>query len=282
MSKIFTELSIVLVSFRSRKKIKQIISKIDKKFKIFVVENSYDKDLENKINKRKNIFFLYPNYNKGFGAGLNYGINKVKTRYVLYLDIDTKINTGQIYKLYNKTIRTKNFGAITAKLKGQNYEDLILGTDKIYKMKYVKFNTGCVMMFEKKTFNKMGKFDEDFFLYFEESDYYKRCIDNNKKIYLFEKILISHEGRGSIDKEFKKKYDILRNWHYCWSKFNYYFKHHGYFVAFSKTFPNLVKSLKGMILTVLFLNFYEFQKHLAEFKGILSAYLRLGSYYRIN
>ena len=57
MSKIFTELSIVLVSFRSRKKIKQIISKIDKKFKIFVVENSNDKDLENKINKRKNIFF---------------------------------------------------------------------------------------------------------------------------------------------------------------------------------------------------------------------------------
>ena len=106
--------------------------------------------------------------------------------------------------------------------------------------------------------------------------------ENNKKIFLFEKILVSHEGSGSIDIKYKQKYDILRNWHYCWSKFNYYCKHDGYVVAFSKTFPNLIKSLKGMIISIIKFNYQNFDKHLAEFKGILSAYFRLSSYYRIN
>ena len=282
MNKIFSQLSIVIVSFKSSEKLIKLISNLDKKFKIIIVENSQDKKLKKKLPNRKNLFFYYPSTNKGFGAGLNYGIKRTTTKYVLYLDIDTKINSNQILELFNKTKKTKNFGAITAKIKGQNYKDLILGNDKINKMKYVKFNTGCVMMFEKKTFNRIGGFDEKFFLYFEESDYYIRCINNNKKIFLFEKILVSHEGSGSIDKKFKQQYDILRNWHYCWSKFNYYCKHDGYVVAFSKTFPNLIKSLKGMIISIIKFNYQNFDKHLAEFKGILSAYFRLSSYYRIN
>ena len=84
------------------------------------------------------------------------------------------------------------------------------------------------------------------------------------------------DGVGEIN------HDILRNWHYCWSKFNYYCKHDGYVFAFRKTFPNLIRSLKGMIISIIKFNYQNFDKHLAEFKGILSAYFRLSSYYRIN
>ena len=282
MNKIFSQLSIVIVSFKSSVKLIKLISNLDKKFKIIIVENSQDKKLKKKLSNRKNLFYYYPSTNKGFGAGLNYGIKRTTTKYVLYLDIDTKINSNQILELFNKTKKTKNFGAITAKIRGQNYKDLILGNDKINKMKYVKFNTGCVMMFEKKAFNRIGGFDENFFLYFEEFDYYTRCINNNKKIFLFEKILVSHEGSGSIDKKFKQQYDILRNWHYCWSKFYLYHKHHNYFIAFRKTLPNLIRSIKLCIYYKFKKDDYNFQLHKSELSGLINAYLLKSSFYRPN
>ena len=283
MSKFFSQLTLVIVSYNSSQKVIRLISKLNKKFKIIIVENSNDKKLEKKIlKKNKNIKFFFPHKNNGFGAGLNYGIKKCKSKYVLYLDIDTKISTTQILKLYRKTILTKNFGVITAKIKGQNYKDLIIGKDKKNKMSIVIFNTGCVMMFNKRTFKQLGGFDENFFLYFEETDYYERCMKKNKKIFLYDKITVEHEGRGSINKNLKQKYNILRNWHYCWSKFNYYVKHKGYLTAFSKTFPNLKKSIIGIFVNLLNFNKNKLDLHLAEFKGLLCAYLGIRSYYRIN
>jgi len=276
------DLTVVFVSFKSRDKIIKLINKIKKNLKIIIVENSKDQLIKKKFSKNKNINIYFPNQNKGFGAGLNYAIKKAKTKYVLYLDIDTKISNSQIKKIYFKSLKTKNFGVITAKIKDQNYKDLILGTDKLAKMNYVKFNTGCVMMFEKSFFLKNGGFDENYFLYFEEADFYQRCININKKIYLFEKILVEHEGQGSIDDNFKNRYSILRNWHYCWSKFYYYNKHHGYLVALSKTFPNLIKSMKGMFLSLIQSNDLNFKTHRAEFFGVLAAYFRFKSFYRID
>ncbi len=276
------ELSIILVSYKSKDKTIKLINRLGENYKIIVVENSKDKLIEKKLAKYKNISFYYPSKNKGFAAGLNYGVSKAKTKFILYLDIDIKISTHQIKKIYSKAKKINNFGVVTAKIKNQKYNDLILGNDEVTKMKYVKFNTGCVMYFNKKTFLNIGGFDESFFLYFEESDFYKRCRNKNMKIYLYEDILVEHEGRGSIDSIYKQKYEVLRSWHYCWSKFNYYYKHYNYFIAFSKTFPNLIKSIKGIFIGVISLNNKKLILHLAEISGLISAYIRLNSFYRIK
>ena len=139
MKKLNSDFTIILVSFKSKEKVFKLVSKLKKNIKIIIIENSNDKSLEKKLNKLKNISFYYPNCNKGFAAGLNYGVKKAKTKYILYLDIDTKINSSQIKKLFKKIKNTDNFGVVTAKVKGQNYKDLILGKDKKTKMKYVKF-----------------------------------------------------------------------------------------------------------------------------------------------
>ena len=105
MNKIFSQLSIVTVSFKSSERLIKLISNLDKKFKIIIVENSQDKKLKKKLSNRKNLFYYYPSTNKGFGAGLNYGIKRTTTKYVLYLDIDTKINSNQILKLFMKQMK---------------------------------------------------------------------------------------------------------------------------------------------------------------------------------
>ena len=51
MNKIFSQLSIVTVSFKSSKRLIKLISNLDKKFKIIIVENSQDKKLKKKTTK---------------------------------------------------------------------------------------------------------------------------------------------------------------------------------------------------------------------------------------
>ncbi len=279
MNKNFT---IICVSYRSNEKVKKLIQNLGGKFNIVIVENSNNRHLAKKFEKNRNIKFLFPKNNNGFGAGLNFGLKKIKTKYILYLDLDTKISPSQIFRIYKKSIKISNFGVITTYIQGQDYKKLILGTDKSNNMKYVSFNTGCVMMFEKKIFNLVGYFDERFFLYFEETDFYERCKKINKKIYLLDKIKVIHHGSGSIDKTFNENYKRLRNWHYCWSKYNFYLKHKGIFVALSKTFPNLRKSILGMIINFIFYNDKKMSLSYAEFSGLINAYFGLDSNFRIH
>ena len=93
------------------------------------------------------------------------------------------------------------------------------------------------MLMKKDVLKKMKYFDNHFFLYFEESDYYKRCIKKGFPIYMYDKVKIIHEGSSSIDEESKFEYKKIRNWHYCWSKFYYFKKHYGYLFGLSKTIP---------------------------------------------
>ena len=276
-------LTIICVSYNSNERLEKLITNLNKNFKIVIVENSNNKKLKQKLIKyNKNIKFYFPKKNNGFGAGLNYGLKKIKTKYTLYLDLDTKITSRQVKQIYNRAKLTNNFGVITVKIKGQNYKNLILGNDLENRMKFLNFNTGCVMMFENKNFDKIGYFDERFFLYFEESDFYERCKKLNKKIYLYEKVTIEHLGGSSIDARLIEKYKQLRNWHYCWSKYNFYLKHKGILIAISKTFPNLKNSIKGILYNILFFNKRNLNLSLSELSGLMSGYLNLKSYFRIH
>ena len=52
--KIFNELEILTITFKSNKIIEKCLSKIDKKYKITIVENSADKLFKKKIENYKN------------------------------------------------------------------------------------------------------------------------------------------------------------------------------------------------------------------------------------
>ena len=85
----------------------------------------------------------------------------------------------------NSSRPIKFFGVITVKINGQNYKNLIIDHDNKTNMPVLSFNTGVVQIFKRNTFLKIGKYDEKIFLYFEETDLYKRLMNNKKKIYIF-------------------------------------------------------------------------------------------------
>ena len=50
----------------------------------------------------------------------------------------------------------------------------------------MKFITGCALLFNMKSLNQIGYFDENIFLYYEEHDLYYRCIKSGFDIYLID------------------------------------------------------------------------------------------------
>ena len=87
------------------------------------------------------------------------------------------------------------------------------------------------MFINKKCYEKIGGFDNNIFLYFEETDYCKRGIKNRYYSYQHKNIKVESLGRSvSLDnKKFVEKLDILTTWHFIWSKFYFYKKHYGSF-----------------------------------------------------
>ena len=107
-------------------------------------------------------------------------------------------------------------------------------------------------------------------------------MDANLPIFMYDKVTIKHEGSSSIEKNLMHEFKKIRNWHFCWSKFYYFKKHHGYLKGLSKTFPNLRRSIKNIIYCFLTLDFKYIAYHYVELEGLLCSYLNLKPFYRIS
>ena len=67
---------------------------------------------------------------------------------------------------------------------------------------------------------------------------------------------------------------------YCWAKFYYFKKYSNYLVAFKKTFSILIKSLIKSVKFRLLNDKKQYQIHMAEVNGLISAYFLRKSSYR--
>ena len=98
MKSIFNEITIVLISYRSKKKIVRFIKKLDKKFKILIIENSEDRNLHIFL-KRKNIKIIYKN-NIGYASSINTARKHIDTKYFFIFNPD-------VYGITNNIIDSK-------------------------------------------------------------------------------------------------------------------------------------------------------------------------------
>ena len=282
-NKLFKDLCVIVVSFKSQTKILKLIKNLNKSIAVTIIENSKDINLKLAIEKKyKNVKVIIPKYNRGIAYSINLATKKTKKKYIMYLASDINVKNNQIIKLLKKANDIKIFGAITAKIHDQNYTDLIINPEKTNGLTEVSFNTGCIMLMKKDLMKKINYFDDRFFLYFEEYDFYTRCIDNNLPVFMYDKVSIKHEGGAAIEKNFRNEYKKVRNWHYCWSKFYYYKKHYGYLKGLSKTLPNLLRSTRNIIHGILTFNFEKVSIHYVEIEGLIFSYLNLRSSYRIK
>ena len=181
MNKIYQEIEILTITYKSDHIIEKCLSNIDQNFKITVVENSNNKEFQRKIEKRKNTKCILTNSNLGFGSAFNIGAKQINSKYIFHLNPDVSINSDVIFKMYGIANNINDLGILSCK-----------ETDKItgffdqneYNFEEVDHVKGFVMLVNNFNCKVSEYFDENFFLYLEEIDLCKRLKKLKKKFVL--------------------------------------------------------------------------------------------------
>lgn len=278
----FNQISIVLITYKSEKKINKFIKKIPKKIKTIIVENSNNYKLKKNIEKKYKNIKVYIKKNEGVSASLNFATKKIKTKYFLQISPDIIFNYNDIDKFINVAKELNNkFSAIGPRFLNVN--------NKSHKQIKPNLNIGSInsihgscMFINKKNYNKIGGFDENFFLYFEETDYCKRGKNKNLKSYQINTIKVRQEGR-TIDihgKNEKQKISNLLSWHFIWSEFYFHKKYKGYLISLLFFLPLLVRTLIKCCINNLLNDEKKLKKYTYRLKGLLSSIKGERSYLR--
>ena len=278
------EVTVVVISYRSKKKVLNLIKKISNNFKIIIVENSYDKSIKNELSKvHKNIEIIFSE-NNGYGSAINLARTHVFTKYFFVLNPDIqKIDDNLINVFYESAKELNNsFGAL-----GPRFENV---SEKSHKQSNIneKFGqiesiSGSAMFFCTEVFDKNAGFDENFFLYFEETDYCYRSNKNNFKIYQVNSQKVYHEIGTSVETTNNEDVNKLKNlyaWHFIWSKFYFVKKNKGYFFTLLIFVPTFIRTVIKLFYYKILKNIPREEHYKVRLDGLLSAIKGLKSFKR--
>lgn len=196
-------------------------------YKIIVIDNnSSEKDVVNLFeNSKEEIQLIINKENLGFSGGNNIGIKlsiEEGADFILLLNNDTIVNTNFLDLLVEKFEHNNQIGIVApqinfydnpkkiwsgggkiSKIRGSGF--IYSNSDQIKNSKEIDFVSGCCMLIKKDVFQKIGLFDENYFLYIEDTDFCYRVIKNGYKICFTPESQIYHKVFGST----KKSYSAL-------------------------------------------------------------------------
>ena len=188
-------------------------------FKVTVIDNGSDYFEPRELNPKVNIVKLDKNY--GFAKGYNLGIRNAdieNDEYLILLNNDTIVDKNFFLNL-SESIRSKKTESIYGpKIIFNDAKDLIwFGGGKMDLAKGIiehvgirnsssDFNiesntdyiTGCCMILKKSLYDKLGGFDESFFMYNEDVDFCLRAKLNKIKCIYLPSVIISHKVSASL------------------------------------------------------------------------------------
>jgi GT2 family glycosyltransferase len=262
--------TIAIITFQSKNIINNCISSIPKNYKVLIIENSNSKILKKKLEDKFNNVYCYLNKNNGFGQAANIAIKKIKTKYIFFINPDVTLKKNTIKVLINTAKSFKDKFSILLPSEKREYSN---------KIREIKEIGASSMFVNKKEIIKINGFDENFFLYYEDTDLSIRLSKINSKIYLVPFAKVCHLGGKSHDNNYNFEIELSRGWHLMWSLFYFKKKHYGKTHAYISTILLFFRYLFKYILLIL-ISKNKSRKYKFRFMGLLNAYLNKPSWYR--
>ncbi len=262
MNNNLSELTIVIVTYKTNIDIlKNCLKSINTEIKILIIENSnYFENKKEIEDLFSNVKVLCTGSNLGYGAGNNFGLNKINTKYALILNPDIICSNDfflNIKKYLDGTIDFSLIGSVYEK--HTNYKPAgFFNNEDLKNAKFIKeadlyevdWIAGHTILINLKKFINKKIFDENYFLFFEELDLCRSIRKRNEKIFMSPILKVNHLGWKSSfasDDRFEIKSYKLRNWHYMWSMFYYNKKNYGYTFALRKSVSRMFRSILRII-----------------------------------
>ncbi|WBV58522.1 glycosyltransferase [Chryseobacterium daecheongense] len=245
------KISVIIVTYNSLNDIVNCIHSVyrqndllDDDIEIIIVDNS---KIEIFIEMKKlisdnfsNVLLIHNPSNGGYGQGNNVGIRVSKSEIVCIANPDIIMEKPmfsriiELFKINKKlaVVGGKQFGGINLSFWVRpEYEFFLFTTPimillnklNIYLEKFC-FLSGALLFIDKSKFEKIGLFDENIFLYREESDIIKRFIDYNFKTHFENKLIYKHliDDRQKVSvKSFEEE---MKSTKLYYKKFNFIFE----------------------------------------------------------
>lgn len=215
-----TKLSIVTVTYNSSQFIKKYLDSalrhLPENSEVVIVDNS-SSDQTVKIIKQVRLVKLIANqHNLGFSKGNNIGARAAHGEYLLFLNPDIQVVDDSTNKLLEFAQAYPEAGVVAPRLiepggstqasvkklptllgvikeywLGQRYayEQYVPTTDQPIEVEAVY---GAAMMIKKELFEKIGSFDERYFLYFEDLDLCRKIGKLGLKIIYYPRATFKH------------------------------------------------------------------------------------------
>ena len=198
------EITFVIVSYKAKKVIFDCINSLPKFSKIIVIENSYDQELKKELESKYDNIEVILNENIGMGASNNVGIKKSNTKYVFILNPDVVFKEDTFSKLLESVKKISDFCIISPINENSSFPNYVIRknyNDTISNIIEVDTVDGFSMLINKSKFNDEEYFDENFFLYLENTDLCLRQKNKKEKIYIFKNSKIQHLGAYAIKQD---------------------------------------------------------------------------------
>ena len=277
-------ITFIIVCFKSENVIHSCLNSLPQVSKKIVIENSRNTKLKEELESKYDNIEVLINHNLGMGASNNIGILRSKTQFVYILNPDTKLHVSTIDKLIEAVDKIFDFAILSplcSDSRFPNYKIYEKKSDLNNQIIEVDSIDGFSMLINKSKFNN-SFFDENIFLYLENDDICLRARKNNQKIYIIKSSLIDHLGASSSNIKDSYEFDLLRNWHWMWSKFYFNKKHSGFLLSTIKIFPNFISAtIKYTFYLLLFKN-QKRKIYKMRILGIINAFIGKKSFYRID
>lgn len=226
MNNLAANLSIIIVNFNSGKYLLKCLDSLENseiKKEVYVVDNaSQDNSISLAEKKYHNIHFIENKENLGFGKANNTALKEINTPYVLFLNPDCEVLPGALKVMVDFMDNHPEVGAASCKVEKEDgsldlashrgfptpFASLLyfLGDDSLYhltsrnmkEVHEVDGISGAFFLTRKSTLEKVGNFDEEYFLYGEDLDLSYRIKKEGFKIMYIPKVrIIHHKGISS-------------------------------------------------------------------------------------
>jgi GT2 family glycosyltransferase len=228
-------ISIIIVNFNGKKWLKDCLQSIQQqtyeKYEVIFVDNNSTDDSISFVKKNfPKVQLVTLNENIGFAGGNNEGYKKAKGEYILLLNNDTKIEKTFLSDFLKAFDEIPNLGIAQSKiiLMGQDKLDTCGGfwtstsflyyygnskspTLEKYNKPFPVFSPkGASVLIKREVIEKIGLFDDDFWNYYEETDFSHRAWISGWESWYWPKA-VCHHAMGGTSLTFKNDYIQFHN-----------------------------------------------------------------------
>lgn len=263
MNEKIEDLTIAIVSYNSYSTIVDCMDAFIKESPsqfVIVDNNSPDNSSEKLRSRYPGVKVITSKNNIGYGRAANLAAKHATTRYLFLVNPDLRLTKKATIELLEGMLSTTPHPSIMA--------PAVRPEDHLNRgIEDRRWLIGAALLMDLYALEDVGLFDENIFLFSEETDLCYRAKKQGHRLALDTNIYIQHLlGQSSTP---DPKVDELKNWHFAWSHM-YFYQKHG--LAEGKKNPNRIKALY-FIKWITATSSKKRLKYKSRLKGT-SAYLR--------